>query len=339
MATKTIDQLNPLSSGSVVAANDVLPIVSISGNSTNKITVNDLKGAMNIQGGLAGTQYVYVAANGTDVENAAELQAAYNTAKTMSPSSTNRITVIASPGNYNFDGSFLEMDTQYVDLVSLDGNRSIIFNGDLDLVDFYINSIRITANNIFVKGVDVQTKQFRVETNLNSLTVENCKGGDYSFGYGVTVSGTFTNCTAGGSSFGGTTSGTFTNCTAGDNSFGGYGETASGTFTNCKSGNNSFSCYGPYGPGLASGTFTNCTAGSNSFGAGGGGSTASGTFIRCEGGNFSFAKSATVSGKFYYCIKTDDTFGTITGIAIHCIENMFGSPQPFNSGFTPQDNV
>lgn len=51
--------------------------------------------------GLSGTNYVFVSTNGTDVENALELQSAYDKAKEMSPSSDNRITVVAAPGNYN----------------------------------------------------------------------------------------------------------------------------------------------------------------------------------------------------------------------------------------------
>jgi hypothetical protein len=62
---------------------------------------------------LSGTQYITVYAKGTDIENATELQAAYNTAKTMNPLSTNRITIIAAPGNYNFDSSYFTMDREY----------------------------------------------------------------------------------------------------------------------------------------------------------------------------------------------------------------------------------
>jgi len=216
-------------------------------------------------GGLEGSQYVFVTAEGTDEENATELQSAYNTAKTMSPSATNRITVICGNGNYDFEDDFV-MDTQYIDLVSLDGNRSIIFNGT--------GTINITANDVFVKGVDVGTKKFTIGNDLNLLKVENCQGGDDSFGgffsFGgnglpvgttsVTASGTFTNCQGGDfsfggsdASFGGTASGTFTNCQGGDSSFGGNGGTASGTFTNCQGGDNSFGDNG-----TASGTFTNC---------------------------------------------------------------------------------
>lgn len=221
---------------------------------TKKIT----ESPQEVGGGLEGTQYIFVPADGTDVENAQQLQDAYNEAKTMSPGAANRITVIAAPGNYNFSSDFV-MDTQYIDLVSLDGNRSIIFNGS--------GTISITANDVFVKGVDVLDKTFTIGNNLNLLKVENCKGGFLSFGdnqSSMQISGTFINCEGGDSSFGGT-----------------FASVVSGTFINCKGGNFSFSINN----GAASGTFTDCVGGDFSFGFNG---TASGTFTNCVGGAGSF---------------------------------------------------
>jgi hypothetical protein len=205
-------------------------------NSQKEIFVTqDIIDTVSAYVGLGGTQYVFVAANGTDLQNAAELQAAYVTAQGMSPSITNRITVIAAPGNYNFSTANFEMNTDYIDLVSLDGNKSIVFNG--------LYTIEITANDVFVRGVDVRLLRFNIGDSLNLLRVENCSGGNRSFGRAVTASGTFTDCTGGNGSFGGengTASGTFTNCIGAVYSFGGDGGTASGTFTNCTGGDNSF---------------------------------------------------------------------------------------------------
>ena len=383
--------------------------------------------------GLEGTQYVYVQANGTDTENAQELQDAYDLAKTKvvfiatpSENSINtvfygvaqtinngsnswfnedgfdetlslgvqnvevvsdeftgiieidvtysdnvvlefnysgtqltnvtsitsfiielkRTTVIAGAGYYNFSSDFV-MDEEYVDLVSLDGNRSVIFNGT--------GSISITENDVFVKGVDVVDKNFTIGDDLNLLKVENCKGGDFSFGgdetggANVIASGTFTNCEGGDDSFGGdsgTASGTFIDCKGGEYSFGGGNDgTASGTFTDCKGGNNSFgggggtasgtfkNCEGKnksFGGrflGTASGIFTNCEGGDDSFGGGGsfsGTVTASGTFTNCEGGDDSFGGGiiGTLSGKLYYCRLTSGTFETVSsgGITRLCID-------------------
>ena len=297
-------------------------------SSPSDLTLADFGGG----GGLEGSQYVFVTANGTDVENATELQSAYDTAKTISPSSTNRITVICGNGNYDFEDDFV-MDTQYIDLVSLDGNRSIIFNGT--------GTINITANDVFVKGVNVLDKNFTIGDDLNLLKVENCEGGDLSFGgdptFGsnpINVSGTFTNCQGRNSSFGGfgTASGSFTNCVGDFESFGG-GLTASGTFADCKGGFNSFGG----GFGTASGIFTNCQSADNSFGGFGTalgtfadcvggfnsfGGTASGTFENCKGGNNSFGGFGTLSGKLYYCRLTEGTFETVSsgGVTRLCID-------------------
>jgi hypothetical protein len=283
-------------------------------NSQKEIFVTqDIIDTVSAYVGLGGTQYVFVAANGTDLQNAAELQAAYVTAQGMSPSITNRITVIAAPGNYNFSTANFEMNTDYIDLVSLDGNKSIVFNGS--------NTIEITTNDVFVRGVDVGTLNFTIANSLNLLRVENCSGGDNSFGGGGggTADGTFTDCSGGDFSFGGnsgTASGTFTNCTGGGRAFGGGGGTASGTFTDCTGGNDSF---GGGGGGTASGTFTDCTGGDKSFGTGG---TASGTFTNCSGGDKSFAgDGGTADGTFTDCSGTDFSFGgggTADGVFTNC---------------------
>ena len=254
-------------------------------NSQKEIFVTqDIIDTVSAYVGLGGTQYVFVAANGTDLQNAAELQAAYVTAQGMSPSITNRITVIAAPGNYNFSTANFEMNTDYIDLVSLDGNKSIVFNGS--------NTIEITTNDVFVRGVDVGLLNFTIANSLNLLRVENCTGGVYSFG----------------GSGGGIASGTFTNCTAAVFSFGGGGGIASGVFTNCTGG--AYSLGGGDGS-IASGTFTNCTGGDRAFG---GGSIAIGTFTNCTGGDRAFGGGGgTLSGFLYYCRLTSGTFITVSG--------------------------
>ena len=269
-----------------------------------------------VPGGLEGTQYVFVMANGTDVENAAELQAAYTTAQTMSAGSSNRITVIAAPANYNFSSNFV-MGAEFVDLVSLDGNRSIVFNGTA--------TIQITANDVFVKGVDVLSKTFLIGNALSSLRLENCNGGDNSFGGSLNASGTFTNCSGGQYSFGGigTASGVFTDCVAnGPYSFGGSG-TASGTFTNCIS--NSFGAFG--NTGTASGIFINCISGSLSFG--GGFNPVSGTFTDCVSGAYSFGRQSPTDGVFTNCKGGIESFGAsnnASGVFTDCVggNNSFG---------------
>lgn len=300
-------------------------------------------------GGLAGTQYVFVMADGTDAENAIELQAAYDTAKTMSPTINNRITVIAAPGDYDFGSNPFVMDTAFIDLVSLDGNKSVIFNS-LDPN----GTISITANTVFVKGINVLNKNFTVSAGLNMLVVENCEGGNYSFG-GSTINsnvfGTYINCIGGDYSFGGADNdsavyGTYINCQGGDLSFGGASNisyvsaiftncvgavysfggsgagigSVSGFFNNCIGSDYSFAGNG----GDASGEFNNCVAGLSSFGGVFG--TASGIFTNCKGGDEAFAGIGTASGTFTNCQASFYSFAagsTASGIFTNCLGGEF----------------
>ncbi|CAB4175522.1 hypothetical protein UFOVP972_232 [uncultured Caudovirales phage] len=303
--------------------------------------------------GLAGTKYIFVAANGTPTENATDLHVAYDKAKTMSPSQPNRITIICGPGKYEFPNSSpFTLDAAFIDLVSLTGNRDVFLyttSSNTNLTTDY--NIDISTDNVFVKGVDASTPvwvdlkggllvsgSFKIANSLDNLICENCKGQSNpltsSFGgNGSTASGTFMNCVGGYNSFGGngsTVSGTFTNCVGSYNSFGGNGSTASGTFTNCVGGSNSFG-----GSGTASGTFTNCIGDTGSFGGGG---TASGTFTNCISGNGSFGDNGTLSGKLFYCRLTTGTFNAVSGSGktLYCID---GNNDPNNQGFTPQNIV
>jgi hypothetical protein len=273
-------------------------------------------------GGLEGTNYLYVAADGTPVENATALRAAYTTAQGMSPSATNRITIIAGPGYYDLESTAFQLNTSYIDLVSLDGNRSVI-NASTDVVSGIFS---VTANNVYVHGINgagLNNCPFNIAGNLPNTIIKNCKGGPTSFGYQVTpVSSTFIDCEAGIQSFGGNStsvvSGIFTNCTAGNESFGTTnGATASGTFRNCVAGTNSFGR-------TASGTFIDCTAGAYSFGTNPsfGSGSASGTFTRCTAGSYSFGYGiTTTSGTFTDCVAGEDSFGfssSVTGIFRRC---------------------
>lgn len=286
-----------------------------------------------------GTNYILVKAEGTDTENADELLSAYQEAISLTSSSANTITIIASPGYYNFSSSTFNMNEEYINLVSLDGNRSVVFNTTLDDSTFSARtegSINITANNVFVKGVDVQTKNFTIGDDLNQVIIENCKGGNFSFGgvpfTGATeliVSGTYINCEGGDLSFGGNGEaiGNFTNCVGGEESFGFI--SSSGNFINCQGGDFSFAFAG-----VLDGNFENCKGGDLSFGSvaflvigsntkncqSGDGSFGFSSFIlnstfeNCVGGFGSFGGSydTTNEGKFYNCRLTDGTFDTPT---------------------------
>lgn len=121
---------------------------------------------------LTGTNFLFIPGSGTNLENATTLLAAYNFAKLLTPnsnpiSSTNKFTIIIGPGYYNFSSN-LVLDTPYINIVSLTGNSDIIFNGT--------GTISITANNIFLRGFDITTKNFLIGTSLTGIILEDCIG-------------------------------------------------------------------------------------------------------------------------------------------------------------------
>jgi hypothetical protein len=311
------------SSSLVLNVNGESAIVRISGNTTF-ITEISNSGASATP--FEGTNWSFVYGNGSHTANATQLQTAYTSAKTKTPngsplSATNRFTIIVGSGYYSFSSNFV-MDAQYIDIVSLTGNADVIFSG--------LGTLSVTANDVFIKGIDVTTKNLTLATNLGSFVAENCIGGDNSFGGGLASAGLFTNCTGGESAFGGgatgVASGTFVNCTGGAKSFGGFGGEANGTFTNCVGGQYAFGG----GGGNSIGTFINCTGASYSFGGGGGG-TASGTFTNCNGlvESFGGGSLGLCSGTFTRCIGTTSAFGgdgTASGIFEDCKggDNSFG---------------
>jgi hypothetical protein len=268
-------------------------------------------------GGLGGTSYVFVAGDQSSaVANGQQLLNAYALAKTMTPFGNskdvyNRVQVVVAPGSYYFPNDDFNIDTDYVDVVSLTGNRDV-------LLDF----INVTADNVYLKGLDLWSANypFTIYGNQPNLKIENCSGGYYSFsGDSQSTKGTFINCLATYHSFGGRDAvddigygiaqdATFIDCTALDYSFAGADNTdgsaeTSSKFVNCKGGNY---CFG--GIGYAGGTFTNCTAGDYSFGGTG---NVSGTFTNCTAGNYSFGGIDTsgVSGIFNNCTAGYNSFG------------------------------
>ena len=271
---------------------------------------------------LSGSNYVFVEANGTPTQNGLALSASYVQAKNSSPSFTNRIAVLTGPGKYAFASNFT-LDTQYVDVVSLTGGCDVLVTGS--------GTIAVTANDVYVRGIDVDVKNFTITDSLPLLKVKNCKGGDYSFGgqlnpiqgsqplNPILVNGTFTDCEGGDFSFAGNgmAYGTFTNCVGGDSSFGYY---CDGIFTNCIAGDFSFG--GDMG--YIDGTMENCTAGDNSF-APVGDINATAILDNCVGGLNSFASgpSSTITGKLIKCRLTSGNFNPVNvdppGDLILCI--------------------
>jgi hypothetical protein len=263
-----------------------------------------INGTLNTTKGVKtkGANYILVSASGTATENATELLAAYTAAQNMSPSSGNRITIVASPGYYEFNSYDFIMNQEYIDIVSLDGNRSIKIIGSYTIG---------VVNNCYVNGVDTGTLPFKIaDGDSRNTVIENCKGGDYSFGYSSQIASTYT------------IEATFIDCRAGSYSFGAVVSSeeesslavAAGTFIRCTANNYSFGSGGQFSNAIASGVFRDCRAIDFSFGSGYE-SNASGLFMYCESGDGSFGGNpggdGQITGKLYYCRKTFEKFATV----------------------------
>lgn len=287
-------------------------------------------------GGLTGTSYVYVAGDGTPTQNGTALVNAYNAAIAKTPSASNVITVLVAPGVYDTTTTFT-MNTQYINVVSLDGNRSVIMS----------QNVLITANNVFVGGLIAG--EINIGSNLSALTVRNCSANN-GFGYidnsasatTLVVSGTFIDCSVGGNGFGATSnitpsvvhsitvSGTFIRCTA-TRGFG-YVIGTSGTpvvvvtgvFTDCTASNRSFGHLNNNNftrtGSSCTGTFDRCSSGVQSFG--GGVLGFAGTAINClassgSGGSDSsfiggWPGGSQLTGRLFYCRLSAGTFPTVS---------------------------
>jgi hypothetical protein len=255
---------------------------------------------------LSGSNYIFVEANGTPTQNASFLSASYAAAKDLTLTPTNRFSVLIAPGKYQFASDFI-LDTEYLDVVSLTGEKDVYLIGT--------GSISVTANDVYVKGIDAGTNNFEIANNLNLLKVKNCKGGDLSFGGtpdplpgnpaspGINVAGTFIDCEGGDYSFGGNGNayGTFINCIGGNTSFGNY---CDGIFTNCVAGDYSFAFAGD----IAGGTLENCVGGDDSF-APIGSVLSDATLKNCTGGSNSFASGINpIYGLLFGCRLTSGDF-------------------------------
>lgn len=260
-----------------------------------------------------GKNFILVDSDNSPEDNALEFSSSYVEAKDLSPSFNNRVALLVTPGKYSFSSDF-NIDTQYIDIVSLTGDRDILITGS--------NTLNVTANDVYLKGIDVYNKNFTIGDNLSLLKIKNCKGGDNSFGgtsdaipgatasIGIMVTGKFVDCEGGDFSFGGNglAYGTFLNCIGGNSSF---GFDCYGTFENCTGENWSFGGENN----IEGGNFKNCTGGENSFASIG--DIKDGTVLEsCIGGFESFASSnpSNIGGKLHKCILTSGSFNTLNVI-------------------------
>lgn len=269
----------------------------------------------------------------TDAERGTALVNAYNTAKTLSPSDSNRIAVIVLPSHYDVGSSGLVMDTGYIDLIGLTTNyKGQHIYGTPSTGGGVITQ---TADNVSLINLCIQVKTNTPSNPGGSVTdwpvawlpdvswndgtshtgsspgtlIRNCEfkipdglegypsvASEYPsmrIGSGIEYAGVYENCIAGGKY-----------------AFGGYEGAAVGEFTECTAGDFAFGGY----KGVASGRFVECTGGAGAF-AGGDSSDNSagetgGTFILCTGGDYSFAggDGGYASGNFHECTGGDYSF-------------------------------
>jgi uncharacterized protein YjbI with pentapeptide repeats len=105
-----------------------------------------------------GVNYLMVYGTGTPSQNETELQNVYNAAKKMSPSASNVITIVVSPGNY---GS-CNFDTSYINVVSLTGNADVTIHDISPSV----------GQHSYFKGIVLI--DFIMPKNSPNIILENC---------------------------------------------------------------------------------------------------------------------------------------------------------------------
>ncbi|MGD0061613.1 MAG: hypothetical protein ABSD58_19570 [Verrucomicrobiia bacterium] len=295
-----------------------------------------------------GYKYVIVAEGTNDLQRGSNLQAAYTTATTLNPTSSNRVVVLVSPGSYNLGSSGLTMNTSYVDLIGLVPSQ-------MTTKQVFTDSAGITRTKTVANvqcpvlvyssasaGTLVQSVDYiRIESVILTNTGSGVAYGPSVNGINTVLrhvsmssmpsdfdyDGEYVDCVGGSSAFGNDTAnnsnyanGTFVDCVGGDNSFG-AGSVASGTFIGCTGGDSSFAgsqgfndALGYNDSAFASGAFINCVGGDESFGGEG---TASGTFRGCVGGYESFGGDGEANGTFIDCVGGDVSFAGNDGWTQH----------------------
>lgn len=314
---------------------------------------------------LNGANYLMVYGTGAPTENAAELQAAYDEAKTM-PRYLGEVggafVGTLYKGQTFYDGDLSQyyiVDTTHTNLDGTTALSTIIteaeaksvrttvvvapgyytFGATAFRVDTpYINVLSLTGNSdIILKSTENNGwgGYIGVVITANNVNVGglNCLDGTFSV-YPSLNNVICENCEGLAlESFcsADVTSGTFINCKGGDGAFGGSTGTASGVFIGCIGGNYSFGASG-----AASGTFRDCVGGMGSFGSGG---VADGKFIHCVGGEDSFGGGGGFPmGIFESCKVTAGGFSAPTdnGKFINCLDadnNLINLPLSTGSSF------
>jgi len=281
----------------------------------------------------------------TWAQNGANLVAAYNSAKLLTPggnalSATNRVAVFVPPGRYDLGANFINANTEFVDLIGLGDSPSDCFINGVIMPGTLFQS----ANDIVIKGVTLKysgnnpagvaydtvsgnsfssTKMENVILDGNSVngvtplndgireyngTYKNVRCVDYSgAAWDDNCNGVFIDCHCEGQGFAANTFITGGNMTncSATQGFGGAG--CYGTFKSCKTTSGD-------GFGFSidcNGEFTDCSAALNGFGRGG----LVGTYTNCSvgGSGFGFAPASfglySINATCINCSAGDNSFG------------------------------
>ena len=306
---------------------------------------------------LNGPNYFTVLGDKNPIDNGQILAVKLGVAKNASPngqakSATNRMTIIVAPGTYTLPSfyNYLEMNTPFVDLVSLTGKADVFLttqNGN--------TAILVDSSDISIKGFNLGTQNIKISNSYSDNYFENIIGGDYNFSsgtFGGEVAGNFKNCKGGAYSFGDSSNqeyllksglencqaefGSFgyqlaaselKNCLAGAQSFG-FFSIAESILNDCKSGMESFGCE----KGIFVSTLTNCTADGVSFGRTNGQPTTIETsqLNNCKAGDNSFSVKNSDDSSFINCVGGDESFGA--NIANSIYKNCKGGNNSFGAG-------
>ena len=145
----------------------------------SKLTIAEMDGNLEfLQSiGLTGTNYIYVSANGTNVENGTLLTTAYAQAILKTPnglalSKTNRYTILLAPGKYYLP-SPLSLTTEYVDLVSTSGQKDVLLSSSDD-------PLLVLTDNIRLVGINVQQYDLTILYELSNVIVVNSGNSVYT---------------------------------------------------------------------------------------------------------------------------------------------------------------
>lgn len=305
---------------------------------------------------LNGSNYVMVYGTGTPEENAAELQAAYDTAKTMpryfgiiTPESTQ--TVYAGQTLHA-----VHLNKYYKIITTKTGTYTQILGSgnSVKITELQAKSTRTTVivapgeynfgASAFVvdsPGINIVSLTGKRDVLINSVNVSsdwvyvsgiNCREGSFVVSDNLpnivieNCEGRGVNSFCGELQNGVNASGTFIDCIGGNYSFASYG-VASGKFIRCIGGDYSFGTEG-----TLTGHFEDCKGKDYSFGANSL-INSNATFIKCKGGVESFGSGGTISNsKFIDCEGGQGSFGyqgTIHSIAQfeRCVggNNSFGT--------------